>query len=284
MNKPLVFAFLCVASSALAQGSAPYCVYLDRWEEPAWEMSAAYATREAANKEDLGLLSLQAGAGMRYFRTPLGDLDLRVDAELLQSIGKGGLEVPDAFGHVYADLKWLHRRYDGFSTRVSLQPGYYGEYDNFSADALTMPFAIEGIQSFTDTFSILVGLAVFPEFDHVVDPRIGLRWVPADEWFFDLAYPETRVSYQYGFEYSIYAGFEIDNTSEYAMEDDDPRGNLIAHGSRYFAGFTYTLPNEMRAIYEIGLLKDRTLEYEHGDGEYDWDDGYYLKVGLGGAF
>lgn len=272
------------ACGALAQGNVPYCVYLDRWDEPAWDVSVAYSTREPANKEDLGLMSLTAGAGMRYFRTAVGDLDLRVDAELFQSIGNGGLEVPDAFGHISADVRWLHRTADGFSTRVTLRPGYYGEYDNFSGDALSVPFAIEGIQSFTDTFSVLLGIAVFPDFDHVIDPRIGLRWVPADEWSFDLAYPETRVSYQYGFLYSIYAGFEIDNTSEYAMDDDDPRGNLIVRGARYYTGFTYTLANDMRALYEIGLQKDRTLEYENGNGEYDWDDGFYLKVGLGGDF
>ena len=271
------------AAGASAQQDYPFCQILDRVDSAAWEASGAYEFNSTVDQTDksMGCLNIKGGGGIGYWRSEYGDLDLTGGYDALLFTDDGGMDLPDTVGQLSLKVAFTLRNTDGQSLRVTARPGLYSDLSELGFDSLYMPFSVEGIQTFTPEISGVLGLAFFPGFDQFLDPRFGIRWAISEYLLLDLQYPESRVTILPTEGWEMYAGIKSDQTTEWYV--DDGRGNLTLDEMRAYLGVSHPLTDQFRMVYQAGIILNREMQFEHGDNEFDIEDGIFISVGVGGS-
>ena len=275
---------MLAATGARAQGDYAFCQILDRVDEPAWQAHGLYAFDADITQEggdDLGFLNIRGGGGFGYWRSDYGDLDLGGTYDALMFTSDGGLKLPDMVGALALKASFTFRNDDGQGLRLTAAPGLYSDLGEIAFDSLYVPFSVEGIQAFTPEVSGVLGLAFFPGFDQFLDPRFGIRWSVSEYLLIDLQYPESRITVFPNVGWEMYLGIKSDQTAEWYLDDD--RGNLMMDEMRGYIGVSHPLTDQFRLMYQAGLIINREIEFEHGEQEFDVEDGMFFSVGIGGA-
>jgi hypothetical protein len=207
---------------------------------------------------------------------------LRSALELRAFTGDGGIGLPDQVGVLKLDVDFIHRTRGGFSLRLGLAPGLYSEFRNLSGRDFFIPFRVVAMRSFNPVCSGFLGAAVYPDFDHVVDPRVGLRWAVLEGLLLDLAYPESAVTVMPDGPLWVSAGLKVALYPEYQLEKDDPRERLLYDEKRWYGRVLLALSEATRFFVEAGQVFDREIAFAREAAASDLDDALYVKVGLGG--
>lgn len=282
MKKSLL---LCIAlpASAFAQGSYPFCQILDRVESPPWEVHFGYtAEAEVQNTRDkFGMARLDGGGALGYFRTGIGDFDIGGSYELIAFSSDGGLDLPDALGSASLNGRYVWRNPEGQAFRLSASPGFRSDMKEITTDALFIPLEFMAIQSFSPEISGQIGVAVFPWYEELFDPRFGIRWAPDESLVLDFMYPESKIVFSPRDGWDLYAGVRVDNTAEWKL--DDRRDHILLDETRAFIGVNQPLSQDVRLMYQAGYVFNREVDFKDVQGETDVDDALFLRVGIGGS-
>jgi hypothetical protein len=275
-------ALLLGALQASAQQDAPFCQILDRYDMPPWFVRSGYVLpAEVEFGDDVGLFHINGGGGLAYAQTDVGDFDLTGHYDVNVPTDDGGIDLPDQYGRVWLGGSYIYRRPDGYACRLDVAPGIYSDFKDLSSDDFAMPFTVSVIRSFDEQWSAVAGLAVFPGFDRDLDPRIGVRWAPVDRVTFDLMYPRSRILFNPQEDLELYAGLQVDRTSEYTLADDDTRSGLLMEETRWILGVRHPLGDLLRMTWEIGLATDRSVDFVRNGPRRDIEDAYDFTVGIG---
>lgn len=283
MKRSLVVLAALASVSAWAQGEYPFCQIMDRVDDPAWAAQGSFVVPADVTPvgKSLGIFDLSGGGGIGYFRSDLGDIDLTGDYDVMLLDGSGGINLPDQLGSLSLTAALTCRNADGQALRLSASPGIYSDLQEAAWKSFYVPFAVEGIQTFSPEVSGVLGLAFFPGFDQFVDPRIGIRWAVNDVLLIDLMYPESRITVAPAEGWELYTGIKSSQTPEWNL--DDGRGSLSMDEMRAYVGVAHPLNEQFRMMYQAGLVFDREIEFAHQSPKYGVDDAVYLTVGIGGA-
>lgn len=279
---------IALAAAAVARAQDPYppCQLLDRVDEPAWQVHAGYvddARVRDPNGRNVRMVEVSGGGGLYYWRTDAGDIDLSglYDIDLFD--GSGGVDLPDRVGALRLDAAYVLRQADGSALKVDLYPGVYSDLRDPGVDDVYVPFQVVGIQAFNPQLSGLLGVAIYPGFDRVFDPRFGIRWALTDEVSLDVMYPESRVLYRPAANWDLYAGVRSDPVAEYHLEDDDPRDTFRYEEARLYAGINAPVNDVLRVMAQAGWVFNRSVDFGRVQPERDVEDSLYVRVGVGGS-
>lgn len=265
---------------------APYCQILDHVVEPVWDASIGYITREDIERDGaghFGIVELNAGSGLVYLETDQGTFDLRTSLELLVLTGDGDIALPDQVGSFTLDLHWILRFPSGFAVKLGAFPGFYSDFEDLSGKDLFIPLEVQAIQAFNESVSGMVGLALFPGFDRVVDPRVGLRWGIYDAWLVDLFYPESRIAFAPDRALQVYVGIYTRPQPEFQLQKDDDRDRFMFDETRWFVGLDRALSGLTQLQVRAGKVINRKIDFENNFRSADVEDAFYLTVGIGGT-
>ncbi|MBW7908325.1 MAG: hypothetical protein H3C50_05310 [Kiritimatiellae bacterium] len=284
-----IAASLCLASAllaphAFAQGTPPSCQILDGTETPAWTANMGYTANakvQSANSSDVAVWSVDGGGGLYYWRTDSGDWDLSGAYDLRILDGSGGANLPDRLAALRLDLAYVLRNMDGSALKVDIFPGIYSDTEDLSLDDLYLPVQVLAIQAFNPQMSGLIGIAVYPGFDHTFDPRFGVRFAPVENLRVDVMYPESRVTFRPD-ELELYAGVRHTAVNEFRLEDGDARKSIGFRETRAFVGAAWPLSDLLRFNAEVGYAFNREIEFKRAEADRDWDEAFLIRVGIGG--
>ena len=282
---------VCVGARATAQDYQNpfyYCTLLDQETETIWDVETAYVfegSNDAPGWDDIGFIGLKASAGLLYFETQSGgDIDLRfsTDTRILQ--GFDGTSSGYPLSIINLDLRWDQRFVYGWGMQFELKPGLYSALVDFGGSNWAIPLGIAGVRALNEGLSVLLGLSVYPGFDRVVDPKIGLRWTPSADVELDVFYPETRLAFQLTPGLSVHAGARFLSWLEYQMEEDDPRDRLQLDENRLILGVDLHNGDYGKWTVDLGYYFDRKIDFEKVEAGVDIDDSFGISIGYKSLF
>lgn len=294
MKRVIILACLWAAGTAgaaeqltLADRQYPYCQIVDRVLEPGADLSLGYAPEEkvADSTSKFGFVETIADLALGYYRTGAGDFDLSLHFRLWSEMGSNHYDLPDQFGFLRLKVQWDWRTQDGLTYRIAGYPGIYSALEDLAFDDLFVPFSLSGIQAFNERLSAQAGLSVYPGFDNVIDPIVGLRWAPADDWTFDLGYPETRGLWKALPGATLLAGYQVNRTWEFSLAESAPYNHFMYYDQRLYGGLDVEIADFTQLMFRGGWLFGRNLDFSSGiyrDSEIE--RGYFFSIGIGGLF
>lgn len=280
-------ALLLTAIPALAgaqSGSYPFCQILDRVDSPPWEVRVAYvadADVSGKNGDNVGIFRVNGGGGLAYFQTPAGDVDLTGTYGLNVFTGSGGIDLPDYLGNAAVNAAYTWRNSEGQAMRLTASPGIRSDLKDVTSDALSLPVEFLAIQAFSPDVSGEIGVAVFPWYEELFDPRFGIRWAPQEDLVIDLMYPESKLVFSPAEGWDLYTGVKADNTPEWAI--DDNRERLLMDEMRAYIGVNQPVNGDIRMMYQTGYVFNREVDFKRKQGESDIENAVYVSVGVGGS-
>jgi hypothetical protein len=269
---------------ALAQGNYPFCQILDRVDAPPWEVHGGYLTSADVDEEggdDFGILGVEGGGGLAYFQTGYGDIDLTGSYEVQAFTADGGIGLPDHLGAVALNGAYIWRNPDGRAVKVTASPGFRSDLEEMTSEAFYIPISFSVIRSFSPVLSGYIGVAVYPWYEQYFDPRFGIRWAIHESLLLDLMYPESKLSLSPEDGWDMYAGLRINNMPQWTIEDD--RESIMIDETRAYVGVNHPVTSELRMMYQVGLVFNRSVDFAKEQEESNVDDAFYVRVGVGGA-
>ncbi|MCS6771643.1 MAG: hypothetical protein NZ740_06410 [Kiritimatiellae bacterium] len=274
-----------LAAGSWAQEPYPFCQILDGTELPAWQAAIDYtasARVQADVGDDISIWRFLGGGGLYYWRTQAGDVDLSGLYDLWAWEGDGGIDLPDLTAALRLKADYTYRTWAGSAVRVGFKPGFYTTLEDVSFESLYFPFEVLGIQTFNPQISGVIGVAIYPGFDRVFDPRFGVRVAPVPEVRVDLMYPESRVVYRPA-EWEVFGGVRHEAVNEFRLEDGDPRELIGFRETRAYVGGAWPATEVLRIQVDVGLAFNREVDFESEAPARDVEDAWFVRIGVGGA-
>jgi hypothetical protein len=265
----------------------PYCSWLDRADEPAWDIQAGWlgsAAVQGPGGRSYSALEVRGGGGLWYGEAPGGEAEVDGSYAVWMFEGQGGVDLPDALADAHVRAGYVWRHWDGRSLRVRIQPGFYGEVSAWDqADALRVPFEIVGLQTLSPRWSGQLGVAVYPGFARSFDPRFGVRGELSETWSVDLNYPESRLVWRSAGGTEAYLRLRNDPIQQFWLEEDDARRFVRFEETRLVAGWSGPSDTVVRLRVEAGYVFNRSVEAGRGSANRAVEDTWVVSIGLGGA-
>ena len=265
-----------------------YCCILDKKTESIWDAEVGYVfegSNDAEGWDDVGFIALKGSAGLAYFETEYGgDIDLRAttDTRILQGFDGTSSGYPLSIINLF--LRWNQRFQYGYGLQFDFKPGLYSTLDGFGGGNWAFPFTAAGLRALNEQMTVVAGLSVYPSFDRVIDPKIGLRWVPNDDVLVDLFYPETKVNFQLSPVVGVHIGARFLTWLEYQMDEDDERDRLQLDENRLSVGLDLRNSDYGKWTFGLGYYFDRTIDFEEAATGVDIDDSFGFHVGYTSLF
>jgi len=277
---------ICTTLTVLGQmGDYPYCQILDRQVDPLWEISLGYVALqdvEQAGADDFGLVEWSGRSGLAYLPTVVGTFDLRTALAFSFFLEDGGVDLPDQTGALSLNATWTYRTEAGFALQLGVDPGLYSDWEDLSGQDVFVPFRVRLIQSFHEQLSGLAGLNVYPEFDRLVDPLVGIRCGINDALLLDTAYPESRLLFAPNPVWQFSVGIEARLYPEFSLESGDERDRFMYDEVRWHFQVDRTLWGAVALTARVGEAFAREIDFEDQASSADVNDAFYFQVGVAG--
>ncbi len=268
---------------ASAWHEADYCQILDRMEKPIWHGYIGHAGRaQIKGFKNTAMTEVGAGAGLLYFRTDFGEIDLKAAVDSVFFTHSGGVRLPDHVSAARLDFSYVLRLDSGYAVRLGIEPGFYSEIEYVSSDHLFYPFSVHGIHAVNPDLSVFAGLNFYPGFDRLIDPRVGVRWNISDYLLLDAFYPKSEVVFRPTLDWSARVGVEYRNHMEYHLKNQDDRKHLLMDETRLYMGVDKLITHDIQLMLQIGRLVNRSLDFRRYEREKDLDDTVFFRIGVGG--
>jgi len=252
-----------------------------------WELDSGYvfpAETTAAGWEDLSAVEIGAWARFGNWESEYG-LDFDLSGHWDTMLVDFSAEETDVYPLTMARvaLEWTQRFENGGGLAVDAEPGLYSGMESFEGDDFSVPFGFTGSMAVNPSFAWLAGLSVYPTFDQVVDPRLGVRLAHRDNVILDIAYPETRLVLSPVDGFRVSAGIQVKLWPEYNM-GDDPRERLQYDEIRASGALEFAVGPALELSLQGGYLMEREMAFESGGEDVEIEDAPFAKLGLNGRF
>lgn len=292
MKLSFVFCLLSLAGVALAgspsdswyQG-ATRCPFLDLRSDPSYTLDLELVLPEdVENGKAFSLMEWDVQTDLLYFREVLlGDLDIRMQFQLIVPLNGGGLILPDQLLAVAFDNRWTWRYVNDTAFQLRFEPGFYSALDSISLESFTMPMTFTGIKTLDSSLSAVAGIALRLEFERVFMPVAGVVWQPSPVFRLEALIPESRMVYYFEPGWAVHARWVWESMTYQLPDDRDERKRVTFESQRLALGLTREVTPEFRITGELGFLNGREIEFGRG-GTADVDPAAYMRIGIGGAF
>ncbi len=281
---------LCVMCGPVQAQSPSYgemedaCPVLDAppltWAEV--HVSTVFPAYTTVVEKDTGMTEIDAWGDLFYVENDLGaDLQGRIRAHFIMLTGfddvlSYGLTI------VQVPLQYSQRFEYGWGLRMDIAPGLHAGGTEFS-DAWTAPVSAIAIHNFNSHVALYGGATARIGFDRVVDPRLGICFTTRDRFRFDLAYPESLMSFRVSDRFSLVAGARYWNQLEFTM-GDDPRERLGLTEARAQVGFDVGVTSSSALSFRMGYAFNRSMWFRKEMTDLEMDDALSLQIGWMGLF
>lgn len=279
------------SGGAWAQGNPyDYCCLLDQPPEIMWQLGGGYSFRAGNSAEgwkDTGVFEFYGVGGLAFVQSHFGaDLNIEVHADSRVLQGFDGATSGYPLNRLALFLEYSQRLDYGWGFRLDASPGLYSDFQDLRSDDLAFPFGLSVIRAVHEELSFLLGVSVFPGFERVVDPRLGMRWAPqgGDVVRVDLFYPESLFTLNFQPGFGVHLGARFLPWLEYQLEEDDPRDRLNFVENRVYAGFHADTSDYGRWRIEVGYMFEREIKFRRAEPDVSLENAPYFGLSYTSLF
>ncbi len=264
-------------------GDEPICQIMDRFLESLIDADVTYLFySDIGPSGRAGLLELGTRANLAYFRLPFGDIDIRTRIRGTWIFDSGDISLPNQLFMAKLPVTWVGRFEDGFSTRLTLKPGYFGDGENLTQDAVYMPVALSMVRALADDLSLVAGLEYRSGFDRRWFPVFGSVWQPHPALRIEALLPSGMVSLAPARDWRFNLGYAWESI-DYHL--DDARKQITLEDFRVTLGMTRVMHSEMELTADIGYTMKRRMVFRRSQSErLDVDNDFFIRFGVAAPF
>lgn len=259
------------------------CCIMDRPTDVLWQLGGGYAfpaDNTAARWDDLGILEFRGVGSLAYVETESwADFNIEVQADTRILQGFDGTSSGYPLNRLNLFVEYSQRLEHGLGFKLDASPGLYSDLQDFGGDDLGFPLGFSAVAAMHEELSFLLGVSVFPGFERVADPRLGLRWAPVGGGLrVDLFYPESLITAELTSGFGIHAGARFLPWLEYQLEEDDARDRLRFQENRVYGGLHFAVGEYGRLNLEGGLMFEREIEFKKAEPTVELDDAPFVGL------
>lgn len=165
--------------------------------------------------------------------------------------------------------------------RVGLNPSFYGDDWSFPTSRFRMPVQTFLIYQPQESLTLIAGVAVFPDFEDVVLPILGLIYKPNDKLSFNLIPKRPNISYALNDRLTLFAEGGLPVSSEFEVDKDDLKNVILEYDdTRVGVGAKYKFNKFINASVSTGGVFNRRLQYRDSLGKVEIKNGLYTEFRL----
>lgn len=259
---------------------------MDEPQETFWDTRLGFVFPSKTSStlwDDVSIIELSAWGSLMYWETTFGaDFDIRGkwDSFILQGFDGTSSGYPLTAARI--SMQYSQRFENNYGLRLRAEPGLYTAFEGLGGEDFGVPFGILGTYDANEAVGGIFGINIYPGFDQVVDPEMGIRYVPNEAFSLHAGYPETRLKFRPYEDAGLDIGMRFMLWPEFQMDENDARERIMYDESRLFGEFSWTRDRLSRWYVQLGYAFNREIDFEKAEGPIDVDDGFYIQFGLGG--
>ena len=160
--------------------------------------------------------------------------------------------------------------------RINIAPSLFGSKWNFRASSFRLLQQYFIISQPNEYLTLLLGVAVFPDFEDKVLPLLGFIWEPNDKISFNIIPKNPNITYFLNERFGFFLEGDID-LGEYEVDRGEEK-NLVLKYSQATTGvgFQYNINKNSQFLFSTGGVFSRYLEYRDGFGKASIKNGAYI--------
>jgi hypothetical protein len=164
--------------------------------------------------------------------------------------------------------------------RLGVEPSFYGDNWNADSSAFRIPSRIFATYQPNDKLTLLLGVAVYPDYHHQVWPIVGLIYKPNDKLTFDLTPKRPNITYSFNEKLNVFAEGNL-SYDEFEVEKGNLKNVVLEYTEAHLgAGIEYNLNKFIKASISGGGVFNRQLKYKDVPGKVAIKDGAYTEFRL----
>jgi hypothetical protein len=269
--------------------------------EVSYEVDANYSFtgRQKMNfgsKHPGGSVSEQSGGVCAVVSPQVGEgllLRIGADVENYAFSLSPNAPVPSTLQSANLILGFDWQLLDAWLLRVEAQPGFYGSYNNATADGFNIPITVGGVYFAGADLQWILGALINKDNFWPVVPAVGARWNFTEGWVLNAVLPSPKLEYTVAKGVVLYTGFDIKGGTFRTPGDfGTNRGNTALNNAvldyyevRAGAGTEWKVLQNVTLDLSAGFLPYRTFNYTRVGTNYESDGGAaYGQVSLSARF
>jgi hypothetical protein len=295
MNLRTLLCFAAVASTAFAQPSATMRPDL----LSSFDFNYSWSSKEdiARGSAVLGSLSVEQYGFSVASRQPISQQTVLVYGVAFDThdFKFGGLlPIPQDLTELSLNLGAQTRFNENWGGAIYLRPGFYGDLDSgLDTDAINVPVLALATYAPSRELVWMFGLNVNGFSDNVVLPVLGVRWMFAPEWTFNVGFPRSGISWKFNDRLELSAGASFSGGSFRLTQNLGSPATGIARLANTYVdfrevrvglGLDYKLTDRSSLSLDVGTVTDRKLDYFDKNYRLDGDAGTFFSLSLKGGF
>jgi hypothetical protein len=175
-------------------------------------------------------------------------------------------------------------RFDKTYFRAEVSPSIYRGDWVFRTSSVRIPVKMMGIYQPSEKLTLILGAAVFPDFNNPVLPIAGVIYQPNDKWFFNLVPTRPSIYYSFNDRFSVFCEGDISG-GEYSVNKDEYRDTILTYDeARAGLGIRYQLNKVIEASLSCGGAFNRRFQYNDSLGKVRLKNGFYSEFRLHADF
>jgi len=164
--------------------------------------------------------------------------------------------------------------------RVGVYPSFFEDDWTFDSSSFRIPSRLFIIKQPSEKLTYVAGVAVFPDFENVAWPILGLIYKPNDKLTFNLIPDRPNISYAVNDKVTLFteAGF---SNGEFEVDKDNVKNTKLEYKETHLgAGIKYKLNKYIESSLTAGGMFNRRLQYKESLGKVKIDNGAYAEFRL----
>jgi len=167
--------------------------------------------------------------------------------------------------------------FDNNYFRINLEPSLFGSRWNFRSSSFRFLQQYFIISQPNEYFTLLLGVAVFPDFEDEVWPILGFIWQPNDKLKFNIIPKNPNITYSFNEKLDIFLEWDM-SFGEYEVDRDNAKNVVLQYNETTAGlGLQYNINKNMQFLFSAGGVFDRYLKYRDDSGKVSIKNGAYLN-------
>lgn len=161
--------------------------------------------------------------------------------------------------------------------RSKISPSFYSQDWNFDSSSFRIPFCSFLIYQPDDKWTYILGVAVYPDFQHEVLPVLGFIYKPNGKLAFNLIPEKPNITYILNDKLDVFSEFDA-SCNEFEVTRNNSRNVVLAYKENFLgAGLRYKFNKFAQSSISAGKVFGRSLKYGDNEGKVAIKNGLYTE-------
>lgn len=169
--------------------------------------------------------------------------------------------------------------------RLGLSPSFYGDDWDFEPGQLRIPSRYFLIHRPNARWTLIAGVAVYPDFESEVLPILGFVYQPNDRLKFNIIPERPNISYLMNEKITLFLEGGSSFNREFEVKRNNLDGTVLKYReARLGGGLKFKLNKFIQSSISIGSVFNRRLKYRDNQGKVNIKDGLYTEFRIEAGF